>query len=145
MAKAPTATFDRALLVRDPSTTGSLSIDTGSVDTKQKRRDQHLRSADFFDVAHHPTIDVNANDVRPENGSAAMVQADVVAAGIARTMQVDADIALSESGRVATVDTTVINDRTSFGMTWNPRRAAAKTAEVSAHLVFRHTDETESS
>ena len=33
------------------------SIEMGSVDTGHPRRDDHLRSADFFDIAAHPTMD----------------------------------------------------------------------------------------
>jgi len=33
-----------------------LSIDASSLDTKNAKRDEHLRSADFFDVEHHPQV-----------------------------------------------------------------------------------------
>ena len=33
-----------------------LTIEADSLDTKQRRRDKHLRSADFFDVEHHPEV-----------------------------------------------------------------------------------------
>lgn len=132
-----------ARVTADGKVSASLSIDARSVDTKQKKRDKHLRSADFFHVEHHPTIDVNAHDVRLKSGDAASVQADVVVAGAAQTMTFDVDIALSEGGRVAAVDAVVLANRTSFGMTWNPMRLATMTVPVTAHLVFRHTDETE--
>ena len=32
------------------------TIDAASIDTNDTRRDNHLRSADFFDVENHPTI-----------------------------------------------------------------------------------------
>ena len=32
------------------------TIKTGSVNTNHEKRDAHLRSADFFDVEHYPTI-----------------------------------------------------------------------------------------
>src|SRR5262245_54007173 len=32
------------------------TIDVASVDTNAGQRDDHLRSADFFDAAHHPTM-----------------------------------------------------------------------------------------
>jgi len=34
----------------------AVEIDAASVDTRNAQRDGHLRSADFFDVEHHPTI-----------------------------------------------------------------------------------------
>jgi len=32
-----------------------VTIDTASIDTNHAKRDKHLRSADFFDVAHYPS------------------------------------------------------------------------------------------
>jgi hypothetical protein len=66
-------------------------------------------------------------------------------AGASEIATFDVDIALREGGRVAYIDADVLVDRTRFGMTWNPLRAAAKTAKVTAHLVFRHTNEMERS
>src|ERR1700682_2507518 len=63
-----------ARVTADGQITTSLTIDAGSADTKQKMRDKHLRSADFFDVEHHPTIEVNALDVRLKSGDAALAQ-----------------------------------------------------------------------
>ena len=45
----------------DPANLGnsilSLSIETASINTRIGRRDNHLRSGDFFDAAHYPKID----------------------------------------------------------------------------------------
>src|ERR1700753_1356981 len=35
---------------------GVITVAAGSVDTKNSRRDKHLRSGDFFDVATHPDL-----------------------------------------------------------------------------------------
>src|ERR1700693_1442394 len=35
---------------------GELVVDANSIDTRNKRRDKHLRSADFFDVSAYPTF-----------------------------------------------------------------------------------------
>jgi polyisoprenoid-binding protein YceI len=130
-----------ARVTADGRITASLDIDAGSVDTGQRRRDKHLRSADFLDVDHHPTLEVRAHEVLLESRHAASVVADVVVTGVARTMTFPVDVALSEGGKVATIDIVVVVDRAGFGMTWNPLRAAADTAEVTAHLVFVHADD----
>jgi polyisoprenoid-binding protein YceI len=41
-------------LDQDPAI--ELTIDAGSLDTKNKLRDKHLRSEDFFDVEHSPEV-----------------------------------------------------------------------------------------
>ena len=40
--------------------TAEVTIDMTSVESGNEARDEHLRSADFFDVAHHPTATFSA-------------------------------------------------------------------------------------
>src|SRR3954447_21822212 len=43
--------------------TGTLTVRAGSIDTKSRKRDEHLRSADFFDSVNHPDIVFTADRV----------------------------------------------------------------------------------
>lgn len=40
-----------------------ITIDAASLDTREERRDTHLRSADFLDVVKHPTITFSGRSV----------------------------------------------------------------------------------
>ena len=44
---------------------GTVTVAAASVDTKMKKRDDHLRSADFFDVANTPDITFAVEQVTP--------------------------------------------------------------------------------
>jgi polyisoprenoid-binding protein YceI len=39
------------------------TIDASSIDTRDEKRDAHLKSADFFDVEHHPTLTFKSTKV----------------------------------------------------------------------------------
>lgn len=45
-----------------------LDIDAASIDTEVEKRDNHLRSADFFDVAKHATITFKSRTIEPASG-----------------------------------------------------------------------------
>src|ERR1700722_12811863 len=47
---------------------GVITVKAESVDTKNPRRDKHLRSSDFFDVANHPDFTFTAQSVTPTDG-----------------------------------------------------------------------------
>src|SRR5215216_6415985 len=48
----------------DGEVSGTLTVAAASIDTRNTRRDTHLRSADFFDSGNYPDITFTAEAVR---------------------------------------------------------------------------------
>lgn len=100
------------------------TIDVASIDTKAAQRDEHLRSADFFDVANHPTITFVSREVRLQRGGRLHVLGDLTIRGTTRPITLEADPISDESKdpfgmiKVGTSATTTIR-RKDFGLVWN--------------------------
>ena len=121
----------------DPSGSiaATLRIDAASLNTKQKQRDKHLLSADFFDVANHPAVTFSSRRVTAVSEDHLNVEGDLSVAGHSQPIAFDAR--LSElSGKTALVDLEVGVDRTGFGMTWNPLRMTAANVVLVGHALF---------
>jgi polyisoprenoid-binding protein YceI len=77
------------------------SIDLASIDTRQPRRDAHLRTADFFHVDQHPTMTFRSTRIEPVGGSYTM-SGDLTLKGVTRavTLEVQSNgLAASPDGR----------------------------------------------
>ncbi len=61
---------------------GRLDIRAASLNTGIGRRDEHLRSADFFDVERYPEISVVITAVHPPEGKAAELRASFTIKGV---------------------------------------------------------------
>jgi polyisoprenoid-binding protein YceI len=66
----------------------TFSLDVNSIDTNQSDRDQHLKSADFFDTASFPSITFSGKLVN--QGGEYQLQGDLTLKGI--TQQVTLDV-----------------------------------------------------
>ena len=66
----------------------AFSLDVNSIDTNQSDRDQHLKSADFFDTASFPSIAFAGKIVK--HGGEYQLQGDLTLKGI--TQQVTLDV-----------------------------------------------------
>ncbi|HEY6377969.1 MAG TPA: YceI family protein [Candidatus Dormibacteraeota bacterium] len=62
------------------------SIDVASVDTRDERRDGHLRSADFFDVENHPVMTYRSSGVRAK-GDGYVVDGELTLRGVTRPVE----------------------------------------------------------
>src|SRR5689334_22110485 len=61
------------------------SIDVATVDTNVAQRDEHLKSPDFFDAAHHPKMTFVSKEIRPQ-GERLLVIGDLTIRGVTRPL-----------------------------------------------------------
>jgi polyisoprenoid-binding protein YceI len=64
--------------------TVSIEIDTTSVNSNHEKRDEHLRSADFFDVENHPKASFVSTSVTPTGDKTADVKGDLTIRGVSK-------------------------------------------------------------
>jgi polyisoprenoid-binding protein YceI len=115
--------------------TGSLSISATSLDTGNKKRDEHLRSADFFDAEHHPTITLTVVSAAAQPTGVA-VQADLEVKGVHHPLPFTATITEATADSVtATAEAAV--DRKNHQLTWNQLGMMKDVTTVSVTAVFR--------
>lgn len=109
-----------------------VSIDTASINTNVQKRDDHLRSADFFDVAKYPTMTFVSKKVAKAGKDKLKVTGDLTLHGVTRQVVLDVEGPTKESKdpwgniRKGVTATTKIY-RKDFGLVWN---AALETGGV---------------
>jgi len=100
-----------------------VEIQVATLDTGDAQRDDSLRSVDFFDVEHYPTITFRSTQVKPGTSETWMVTGDLTVRGVTRpvTLEVDFDGANASpfgDERIAFSAATDVN-REDWGLTWN--------------------------
>lgn len=109
--------------------TGMLTIDAASLTPRNPRRDHQLRSADFFDVAEHPSVFARLTGVAPAPGGGLALTATLEAAGQSQPLLLTTQV-LETGPDAITLAVTSVVDRTAFGMTWSPLGMAASSATL---------------
>lgn len=100
-----------------------VQIDAASVDTREPKRDDHLRSADFFDVATYPHLTFNSTAIEKTGDGEYRVTGDLTIHGVTKQVTLDVeggDIVKDPWGgtRTGFSARTTIN-RKDFGLHWN--------------------------
>jgi polyisoprenoid-binding protein YceI len=66
-----------------------VTIDAASIDTREAKRDEHLKSADFFDVARYPTIMFKAHHIDGDPMGEFRLYGDLIIRGVKRRIVLD--------------------------------------------------------
>ncbi|MET0397289.1 MAG: YceI family protein [Longimicrobiaceae bacterium] len=99
------------------------TIKTASIDTDNDRRDNHLRSADFFEAEKYPEITFTTGRLREARGDAFKLDGTLTMRGVTRPITLDVEKVGPVRGpdgrdRMAFNATTSL-DRTQYGLTWS--------------------------
>ena len=62
------------------------TVDVESVDTREPQRDEHLRSADFFDAAQFPKIEFHSSAIRSTGDEDFEIDGDIQIHGVTQTI-----------------------------------------------------------
>jgi polyisoprenoid-binding protein YceI len=96
-----------------------LTIDANSLGTKVKKRDEHLRADDFFDVANHPQVRFLSNTATLE-GDTLTVSGRLHAGGKDIPMEVNAELRDVGIDGELEIQATALADHRELGMVWSP-------------------------
>jgi polyisoprenoid-binding protein YceI len=108
----------------DGGLSGTLVIDAASIDTKNKKRDAHLRTADFFEVERFPTITFEVTSGRLAGSGKLELTGTLTVHGQTRPLSVVADLSVAADS--VTVSTEVAIDRSEWGLSLTPFGAGLK-------------------
>ena len=100
------------------------TIDAASIDTREAKRDEHLRSADFLDVERYPTITFRSKRIEKAGERRYKVVGDLTRHGVTREVTLDVEgptpPMTDPRGNVrAGAQATTRIDRRDFGITWS--------------------------
>jgi polyisoprenoid-binding protein YceI len=99
-----------------------VEIDPASIDTKTQKRDDHLRSPDFFDVAKFPAMTFQSTKVTKGEGNALAVEGNLTMHGVTKPVTLAVTFlgaGPAMGGQRAGFEATTKIDRKDFGIIWN--------------------------
>ena len=102
----------------------NVTVDVSSIRTREPQRDEHLKSADFFDVAKFPTMTFVSKEVVKSGEGSFEVVGDLTLHGVTKTIDLDVEDFTPEMKdpfglyrRGASAKTTIM--RGDFGLKYN--------------------------
>ena len=112
-----------------------LVIDAASVNTGNHKRDDHLRSADFFDTERHPDVQFVSSQVSDADDGRLNVQGELLAAG--DRVVLDLQPTLRQVDDQIEIDASTTVDQRQLGMTWSPLGITRTPAVLTVHAHLR--------
>jgi polyisoprenoid-binding protein YceI len=100
------------------------AIDVASINTREPKRDDHLRSADFFDAANHPAITFRSTKVEKAGDGKLKVTGDLTMRGVTKPVTLDvtgptAEIKDPQGNARRGISASGKLNRKDFGIAWS--------------------------
>jgi polyisoprenoid-binding protein YceI len=114
--------------------TGTITVAAASIDTGVKKRDDHLRSADFFDAAKYPDITFSATSVTL-SGENATVAGTLTVRDQTRPVTVSGAVSANGAGEIS-LDAEIPVNRGQYGMSFNQLGMMSLDNVIAIHAVF---------
>jgi polyisoprenoid-binding protein YceI len=115
---------------------GRIDIQAASVDTKIRKRDEHLRSADFFEAEKFPDISVVVTSAEAIDGDTVDLRAQLTVKGTTAPFPLQTKVTVLDDGAVRVTAQATI-DRKEFGVDGNMMGMIPDKATISGDVVFR--------
>jgi polyisoprenoid-binding protein YceI len=97
-------------------------IKAASIDTANEKRDEHLRSSDFFDVETYPEITFKSSKITKIDDDSYAVEGTLTMRGVSKQITLNVDF-LGETSAMGDTrsgwELTTTIDRMDFGVSWN--------------------------
>lgn len=98
------------------------TVEAASIDTHNDRRDNHLRSPDFFDVEKHPTLSFKSTRVARKDETTLEVTGNLTIRGVTREVTIPVQVLGfmdTPMGYRGGFESHFTLDRTDYGVQWN--------------------------
>ena len=114
--------------------TGRIELAADSLDTKNAKRDTHLRSPDFFHAEKYPAITFTLDKLTPAADNLT-AEGTLTVREASRPITFPATATLAADGEIV-LDAAVQVDRSHHGLTWNQLGMASMHNTVTIHAAF---------
>lgn len=122
----------------DGSASGTVTLDAASLDTKNTKRDTHLRGPDFLDAERHPSVVFAVHDAVLRQDDTVAIDGELTVRGVTRPQSAIATVTESSADGI-TLSTEFTVDREQFGVGWNQLGMLRGLTTVTSTLRFTRT------
>jgi polyisoprenoid-binding protein YceI len=130
--------FTGTLNVTEDGAHGDLSIEAASLDTGNAKRDQHLRSADFFDVEANPFVTFTLTGIEELAGDKLAVSGTLKVRDNELPLRIKVTYQITDSDGLTLCATQDV-DRTAAGLGWSKMGMIKGKAHLRVNVTLTNT------